>query len=214
MPLEVEARFRADGPDVLDKLAGLASLGHAALGEPDTVDEVDIYLDTAEGAFAASRWAARLRSRGGRYLISVKGPPEAGSGEAWLHRRPELEGPATNAPDPLAWPESEARDLVQAIADGAALHERFTLRQRRTERGVRLDRPIGTLSLDAVIVEREGREVGRIEIVELELRAVGEAGPAAEAVLRTLAAALSAIPGLRPEPRTKLEHALALIGAS
>ena len=211
MGLEVEARFRAD-PASLHRLATLPRLGEALLGEPATVDEVDRYLDTDDGRLAAARWACRLRTRGPMTKISLKGPPQPTDGDAWLHRRAEVEGPATDALDPATWPPSEARDRLDDLRRGRPLLERFRLVQRRTERAVALDGDVlGTLTLDAVsVLSADGRPAGGIEIAELELRA---ADARSEAALRPLAAALAA-EGLAPEPRTKLELAIDLLGSA
>lgn len=207
MTTEVEARFRASGPDPLTFLATVPRLGPAELGTAEASSEVDVYLDTVDGALAAARWACRLRTRGERVTLSLKGPPDPAAG-GWLHRRPEAEGPATEDRVPGAWPPSAARDLLQRLAGDAPLAERFVLRQQRVERAVTHGtHRLGTLSLDTVDVEHEGAPVGRLHVVELELTA----GTEEEAVLDPLARRLEAVPGLAPEPRTKLERALALI---
>ena len=214
MPTEVEARFAADGPLPLEALTRAARLGPAVLGRPRTADETDRYLDTDDGALATARWACRLRTRDGLTRISLKGPPEAGDRDDWHHRRPELEGPATEELDPSAWPPSSARDLLDRLRGGAPLRERLRLVQRRTERSVTLDGiPFGTLTCDQVRVEREGSAAGDLNVVELELHD-DEGGADARAALETLAGALDSMPGLRPEPRTKLERALDLLGES
>ena len=207
MPTEVEARFSASGPGPLASVATLERLGGALLGPPATTSEVDVYLDTAAGALGTARWACRLRTRGDRVTLSLKGRPDPTSG-GWLHRRPEVEGPATEQRDPTAWPPSPARDLLEQLTGGAPLVERFVLHQQRVERPVAHGtHRIGTLSLDTVDVEHLGTPVGRLHVVELELRA----GTEDEAVLQPLARELETIPGLVPEPRTKLDRALELI---
>jgi len=212
MATEVEAKFRAIGEGPLRRLEATARLGEAELGEPRSIDEVDTYLDTWRGALGVARWACRLRRRGDRVIVSLKGPAEAGSA-GWLHRRPEVEGPATDSLDPRRWPPSPARDLVDALRAGDPLVERLTLRQRRVERSVRAaDRAVGVLTLDHVHVEHDGRAVGEMHVVELELAA--GAPPEHEELLGRLADALAAEPGLEPEGRSKLEHALELIGAA
>ena len=206
MRTEVEARFRAEGPAPLEALAVAQRLGRAYLGPARIVDETDRYLDTRDGRLAAARWACRLRSRDGVVRISLKGPPATTDGEPWHHRRPELEGPATDEVKPGEWPPSEARDLLEALSGGAELTERLRLRQRRTERAVDLDGvPLGTLSLDEVGLEAGGSELGDLFVVELEL---DPAAIGADRELARLAAALGQITGLVPERRTKLEHAL------
>ena len=207
MATEVEARFRADGPAPLEALAVASRLADAALGLARTVDETDRYLDTDDRRLAAARWACRLRLREGTTRISLKGPPSEAQAAAWHHRRPEVEGPATEEIAPDAWPPSEARDLLESLAGGRALTEHLRVRQARTERTVTPDggEPIGTLTLDRVQLAAGDVDLGELFVVELELDRASEA---AESELSGLAAALAAIPGLVPEPRTKLEHAL------
>ncbi|HYI65589.1 MAG TPA: CYTH domain-containing protein [Candidatus Limnocylindrales bacterium] len=209
MPTEVEAKFRAETAEPLIELAGRPRLGRAILGSPRTVDEVDRYLDTDDGRLAAARWACRLRSREGVTRISLKGPP-IGAVEGWRHRRPEVEGPATDAVDPDGWPASPALELLTRLRDGRPLLEHLRLYQARTERAVSLPdgTSIGTLTLDRVRMAANGTDLGRLFVVELELDASSESG---EAELDGLAAELAATDGLVAEPRSKLEHALDLI---
>ena len=210
MAIEVEARFRVTDPDALADLAALPRLGAATLGDAIGVEEVDDYLDTDDGALSAARWACRLRRRGTSVIVSLKGPPDAGTG-GWLHRRPEVEGPATPELSPERWPPSEARGLLDRMRGERPLVVQLTLRQHRTERRVLDDagRMLGTLSLDDVRVIDRGREAGRFGIVEVELAEDGEAGARA---LASIAADLATRPGLVGEPRSKLERAIELIG--
>src|SRR5688500_683515 len=211
MPTEVEAKFLADGPGPLSLLASEPTLGRATLSAAMTVTEIDRYLDTADSRLAAALWACRLRSRGGDIRVSLKGPAEPTSG-AWLHRRPEVEGPATQSLDPSAWPTSEARVFLDELRGSEPLEERFELRQRRTERTVTVEEtPLGVLSLDAIDVRRDGSGLGELFMVELEL--VGEGEADAVRHLHRLAEALQERPGVSADPRTKLEHALALVGS-
>jgi inorganic triphosphatase YgiF len=206
MPIEVEAKFRADGPEPLEALAVASHLGRARLGRARTVDETDRYLDTDDGRLAAARWACRLRSREGTTRISLKGPPAGAATAGWHHRRPEVEGPASDRIAPESWPPSEALDLLTDLAGGRRLAERLRLDQQRTERAVTLDGgpPLGTLTLDRVRLAVGSTDLGRLFVVELELDPAS--GDAAE--LDDLASALASVPGLVAEPRTKLEHAL------
>ena len=206
MPIEVEARFRADGRAPLDALRDAPALGAAVLGPPATALEQDVYLDTRGGRVAAAGWACRLRSRGPDVRVSLKGPADAPA-EGWLHERPEVEGPATADVDPSAWPPSDARDRLLELSAGEPLVERLRLLQERTERTVTLGgRAVGGLTLDVVTVRRDGSTRGGMRLVELEL------GPDADLDrdLEPLAQALLAVGGLSPEPRTKLEIALEL----
>jgi inorganic triphosphatase YgiF len=209
MPIEVEARFRVEDPPAVDTVASMDRLGAAELGAPNAVEETDVYLDTTDGALAAARWACRLRHRRGRHTVSLKGPPADGTG-GWMHRRPEVEGPATAEPVPDRWPPSEARGLVDRLRSGRPLIERLTLRQTRVERTAILGgHPVGILSVDDVSVVRDGTVIGRFGIVELELTA-GHTDE--EGALSGLAAALAAVPGLVAEPQSKLERALEMAG--
>lgn len=209
MAIEVEAKCRADGREPLLELARVESLGGAALGPPRTVTEVDRYLDTADLRLAAARWACRLRSRGGEVRLSLKGPAQTDPPADALHRRPEVEGPATDAAHPAAWPPSVARDHLEALSGGRPLLERFSLSQERTERSVRSghDEPVGVLSLDVVDVVQAGVVRGRLHIVELELVADSD-----EAPVGAIIAALEDVPGIVRDPRTKLEYALRMLG--
>jgi inorganic triphosphatase YgiF len=211
MPTEIEARFSAGTPGPLDALAARPTLGRARLGDPRTVDEVDRYLDTDDGRLAAARWACRLRSREGSTRISLKGPPSSPPG-GWVHRRPEIEGPASELVEPDQWPPSPALDKLMALRAGRPLTERLRLHQARTERTVEIDgdAAIGTLTLDRVRMCAGDADLGELFVVELELSDASEAG---ERKLLGLAAALAAIDGLRAEPRSKLEHALARLDA-
>lgn len=213
MPTEVEARFRAHGlagRDALVSLAKAPNLGRARLGPPRTFWEEDTYLDTADGALSAERWACRLRARADRVTVSLKGPPESAPAGA-IHRRPEVEAPATHSHDPAAWPPSAARDLVDRLRAGAGLVERLTLRQRRTERAAILDgAAFGTLSLDEVTVVHADRERGSFAVVELELLS-SDGADGREQDLVALVEAMASRPGLAPDAQTKLEHALELL---
>ena len=209
--LEVEFKLRAETDAPLLGLAVADRLGPAALGPAAEVAELDRYLDTADGRLSAAGWACRLRSRGGNTRISLKGPPADGTAGA-LHRRPEIDAPATDDPQPAAWPPSPAREQLLRLSGGGDLGERLALRQLRTERSAIIDgEPVATLSLDRVSVERDGIEHGALLVVELEMddqalqRGVDPA---------SMAQALLAIPGLAAEPRTKLERALALLPAT
>lgn len=211
MPTEVEARFRAETTEPLDELAARPRLGSAILGPPRTIDEMDRYLDTDDGRLASARWACRLRTRDGDFRISLKGPAGRPA-EEWMHRRPEIEGPASETLDPDAWPPSAARDLLATLRGHQPLRERLRLNQRRTERSVTVDGPhvLGTLTLDRVQMWDHDVDLGELFVVEIEL---DDASGPAETWLSALARTLARVPGLVPEPLTKLEHALARLAA-
>lgn len=209
--LEVELKLRAETDAPLQALAMADRLGSAELGPPSEVEELDRYLDTADGRLAAAGWACRLRTRDGSTRISLKGPAQHVAG-ASLHSRPEIDGPAS-ADEPLErWPESEALDRLRALSGTLPLLERLTLAQHRTERTATIDGVrAGLLTLDRVRLEHRGVARGSFLAVELELETAAlERGLDPE----VLAAALRAIPGLAEEPHTKLERALAMLETS
>jgi inorganic triphosphatase YgiF len=206
--VEAELKYTALTERPLQELERAEALGPARLGIARTVAELDRYVDTFDLRLAAARWACRLRSREGRTIVSLKGPAEHAARDL-LHRRPEVEGPAVSGLDVQAWPPSPARDRLLAMTAGAALLERFSLEQERTERAViQGGTRIGGLSLDRVRVVRRGTEIGRMDVVELEL------DPGALALgldHAPLARALSAVDGLVPDPASKFERALAML---
>ncbi|MDQ2941532.1 MAG: CYTH domain-containing protein [Chloroflexota bacterium] len=208
MPIEVESKFRAANQLVLQRLSTVDHLGPGRLGEPAVARDLDRYLDTADRRLAGGGWACRLRTRGDRTILSLKGTAAALGDGSGLHRRPEIEGPATTEIAPDAWPASEARDVLMQLTGGARLEERLHLDQRRTERPVVVEgHRVATLSLDEVdVLDPAEGSLGRLLVVELE-----HAGSAREDELVAVAAALEAEPGLTPDPLTKLELASQLI---
>jgi len=208
--LESELKYRADDEAPLIALAAAPTLGPATLGPAYIVDELDRYLDTPSLRLAAHRWACRLRTREGHTVVSLKGPAEHESGAA-MHQRREIEGPATPDPSPVDWPASEAGERLLEMAGDEPLLERLVMAQQRTERAVLLEAtPVGLLSLDRVRVIDDGREIGRMLMVELELDPAALAGGLDP---RPLAAALSRESGLHADPLSKLEHALGMASA-
>ena len=81
MGTEVEVKFLADGEAPLASLAEADTLGPARLGSAVTVDELDVYLDTATGHLAAAGWACRHRDRGRGPIVSLKGPAREGGAD-------------------------------------------------------------------------------------------------------------------------------------
>ena len=202
--MELELKYRAADDAVLDRVAKRSGIGPARLADPRTASEVDRYLDTGDRRLASARWACRLRTRDGVTIVSLKGPAAtvAVTDPTALHRRPEIEGPATPDPDPAAWPRSAARDRLTALAGGAALDEWIRLDQVRAERAVMLDgRRIGLMSIDRVEMWEGAAALGRLRIVELEL---DPDAPVTPDVLEALDRSLQAVEGLESDPRTKL----------
>ncbi|HEY7527230.1 MAG TPA: CYTH domain-containing protein [Candidatus Limnocylindria bacterium] len=206
--LEVELKLRAEDEAPLWRLAAIERLARCVLGPPREFSELDRYLDTADRRLGAARWACRLRTRDGSVRVSLKGPAEHQAGDD-VHRRPELEGPAAGDLDVSRWPPSAARDHLLRLTGSRPLVELLVLRQVRIEREVSAERQLGVLSLDRVVVLAGGAERGRFLAVELELAADAVDGPVADAAF----AELRAMDGLTPEPRSKLERALAMLSS-
>ena len=203
--IESELKYLAADERPLRELERAEGLGPASLGFAATAAELDRYLDTRDGRLAAVRWACRLRWRAGRTEVSLKGPAEHAAGDL-VHRRPELNGPADAGLDPFAWPPSEARERLLELTGDEPLHEQFRLVQERTERSVTVaGQPVGTLSLDRVRVVRGETELGRLLVVELEF------APEAVVEADALASALDQVAGLRPDPMSKFERAVAML---
>jgi len=207
-PIEAELKFRAQDDAPLVRLRTAESFGPAQLGAGRRHAEVDRYLDTADGRLASARWACRLRERGDRVIVSLKGPARH-EPAATLHLRPELEGPANPSLDPADWPPSPARELLDTLRGGEPLVERLRLAQDRTERAVTVaGRAAGTLSIDVCRVLHDGSDLGELRVVELEL------GADAHDLAPALGQALRASGDLVPDAQSKLEHALALVDAT
>jgi CHAD domain-containing protein len=166
----------------------------------------DRYVDTADGAFARAGFAVRIRQSGRGTVVSVKALART-EGAGGSIRREELEGPADRTAGPLEWPASDARSLVLELAGDAPLVEVVTIRQLRRKRIVRDDDTRVELSLDEVDVVARSRVVDRF--VELEAELV----KGSEDRLGSLAEVFSADPALAPATGSKLEAALAVLGA-
>lgn len=198
MPDEVELKYAVDDPDAI--VALLDDQLPPADGEAgwQTVELTDTYIDTAERALARAGYGARLRRTGSRTTVGLKSDVEVDGALVW---RAEIEGPATAALDPAAWPDSEAKRLICRLAGSAPLVDRFVLRQQRRQRrvgGVEL-------SVDAVSVRHGRREVGRLSELEVEKKS----GRRAE--LRRLARTIERSGLARAEPRSKMELAAVMV---
>ncbi|MCY7418862.1 MAG: CHAD domain-containing protein, partial [Chloroflexi bacterium] len=193
VPHEVELKYRvSDIESIRGYLSGpwTAALPDVVLGETTLRLVEDRYFDTQHGVLQRHGFGARLRRHGEGVTLTVKSlaqdelssdvPPDA------LHRRIELEGPATARLDPDGWPSSPARELVDELRGGARLKARFTIRQRRAVRDVQGMDGAAQLSLDEVEVIVGRAVVGTFSELEIESTA-GDAS-----LLRRLAAELEA----------------------
>ncbi|MCS6881565.1 MAG: CYTH domain-containing protein [Oscillochloridaceae bacterium] len=200
--MEIEAKYAVSGDD-LEALASVRQLGrYTVTPAPAPELQENIYYDTTDARLSAARYGLRVRRTGDHALITLKGPSEVG--QEGVHRRAEFEFPGAD-PDPQTWPDGVARDLALALTRGEPLLPRVLIRtERRVLHVTRDGAPIAELCLDRGIMRSGARERSFTE-VEIELR---EAGTAAD--LSDLARELASRVTLTPEPRSKLERALAL----
>jgi len=203
-PLEIELKLEVRDRAVARRMLAADELdGLPAAEPPRTIDVEDRYLDTADRALERAGRVARLRNTDGTTLVTVKSlaAPDAGA----VHRREELEGPATAELEPRTWPPSDARSIILELAGDAPLEELVALRQRRRVRRFADDVTTIELSLDRVSVVHGGRTIGRFLELEAELRS-GDEGR-----LVHLGERLAVEPAFGPARQSKLERALAAV---
>ena len=222
--IEIEAKFSAPTADALERLAKVGDLAGYRLAGGEVAVMTDAYLDTSDRALRAAGLMVRRRKRGDRVVIAVKRPASgsdgsgdepagdrAASGEAVHHREEyEFDLPVGMAPEAPAdqWPAGTARDLVLAAAGKQPLATLAEGRQRRLVRTVwKNSREVAELSLDTFVIVVRGEELAPQYEVEVELKAAE-----AEADLATIAGELRRGWGLKPQPLSKYERALAAMG--
>jgi inorganic triphosphatase YgiF len=176
------------------------------VAEPwQSIQIIDRYFDTADLALSTAGYGARLRQTGRHTVVTVKSDIEITGG---LHRREELESPATRSLDPAQWPDSPAKARVVEVAGGRRLIERFRAEQERHEVEAQLDGAVVVVSLDEADIWTAGRLAGSLKQLEVELRS-GD-----EAALRVLAGEIAAAGIGVPESRSKLAMALGMVDAA
>ena len=205
-PVEVEVKLAVSRPRRLARL--VREFDHERLGEfrsagpAHTVVQTDLYFDTAEahGRLVERAMRARLRRHGRTVTLAVK---RAGTVDAGITTRTELEAPATDALDLRRWPASDARTALLAAVGDDPLIEIARVRQRRLTRLVQGHGATIELSLDRVDAMADGRVARRRHELEAELKS-GDA-----VALSRLLEALARIDGLGPAAGSKLAFALA-----
>ncbi len=212
---EVELKYAVQNSDSIREWLEKGLPPGISAGRWTTRSDEDSYVDTADRALGAAGFGARLRRRGYgitltlKSLGSVGARPGDGTGGPTvsdaLHRRVEIEGPATRSLEPGSWPESEARDLLESITHGAPLKLRFVIQQRRAVRKLRSDDGTAELSLDDVKVKSRNRIVGTFTTLEIESLS------GSLALLDRLAAALESTGLVEAESRSKEAIGAALV---
>jgi inorganic triphosphatase YgiF len=202
-PHEIELKFAFDDADALrDWLDETFPL---ARGDGWKTHEItDVYFDTADQALKDAGYGARLRTIGSLTTLTLKSNVEVSGG---LHRRLELEAPATKALDTERWPDSEARSRVIDVVGARRLIESFVIGQQRRERYVSLGDSTAVASLDQGEVEYLGIAAGELQHLEIELR---EGEPAA---LRAVARQVARSGLATAEDHSKLELAKEMVEA-
>lgn len=207
-PVEIELKYRlleeaaGDRYLVAEELAGFVPITPVRSTQLE-----DRYLDTADGALARAGFACRLRQTAKATTVSVKSSGRRPDGSG-IHRREELEGPADRTAGPRDWPPSDARSLILEQCGDAPLVELVTIRQLRRKRHLQAGDTVVELSLDEVDAVARSRVVERF--VELEVELVqGD-----ESQLAGMDALLASDPGLVASTGSKLESALAALGAT
>jgi len=200
--MEIEAKYLVTAAE-LATVAALRALGpYALVPAPAPELQSNSYYDTADGRLAAARYGLRVRRIGERSLITFKGP--ASIDDAGVHRRAEHEFPGAD-PSPASWPQGDARELALALTGGAVLVPTVSV---TTERHLLYAKYAGVavaeLCLDRGVLHGGEREQAFTEL-EIELLPGGT-----PADLAALAAELAHTISLTPEPRSKLQRALAL----
>jgi CHAD domain-containing protein len=201
--MEVEAKFIIQDTQTYHDLQVMERLGYFSISAPRTEDICDTYLDTPDRSLLRSGYACRQREQDGCAVISLKSLHGA---EGNIHRREEVEAPLARIEiPPEQWPDSAARQRVLALIDPLMrLQPLLHLEQRRIVREVLYaQRLVAELSLDTVTsYDQVYHEL------EIELKGAGT-----EYDLTAILDRLKQMPGLRPEPRSKFERALAVLNS-
>ncbi len=198
---EIELKFSfADGQELKGWLDG----AFPERGDEPwrTLEITDHYFDTPDEALKNAGVGARLRTVGSSTTLTVKTTIEVGDG---LHRRLELEAPATRSLDPGKWPESEARARLIDVIGEQRLIESFVMGQQRRERAIEVDGTTAVMSLDEGEVDYLGIAAGEMSHLEVELRDGDAAG------LSVIARRIAAAGVAAPENRSKLEIATDMV---
>ena len=117
--------------------------------------------------------------------------------EGGVTARVELDGPATERPDPREWPDSAAKRALHDIVGSTPLIETARLRQRRHVRDVSRDGTRVELSLDLL----EALDGERVVATRWELEAELKSGKRED--LAELSNALQLLPGMSLAAQSK-----------
>jgi inorganic triphosphatase YgiF len=202
--MEIEAKFALPDVETWRRLQAADSLAGFALSASRVKRVRDTYLDTAERKILAAGYACRWREQSDSILITLKSLNDS---QGTIHRREELEVmlPSEQSQIPVGeWPASLARERLTQWIGQSPLTPLFELQQTRIIRNVTQGkRLVAELSLDDVCLTVGDRRQAYCEL-EVELKPEGN-----EADLMSLVACLRDEWGLKSEPRSKFERAMA-----
>jgi inorganic triphosphatase YgiF len=201
MLLEVESKYAAS-EDQIKSLLEVDALGEYSLKDAEEQHLTDHYMDTADGDILKGGYACRIREKNGQRVLTLKG---LGGADGAIHQREEYEM-AVQFDMQQQWPNDSIRDLLISLSCSKTLSELFTIRQYRILRKVYHSRRlVGEMSLDAVdMITPSGQTSGGYEVeIELDENGTLDDLRALDKIMRDY--------GLRPEPRSKFDRAMAYI---
>jgi CHAD domain-containing protein len=204
--IEIEVKYAVPDASTFEKLLSLELLRDYRLVPSGVEEVVDRYVDTPERHLARAGYACRLRASaaGAPEVVAVKA---LGGACGAVHLRVEREVRVSPGTPPQQWPAGPVREIVLQLAGERPLVELLRVTQHRSTRDVESrGQKVAAVSLDRVhFGDSSGGPDHEIEI---------ELTPFADACdLRALAELLQPF-GLRPQPLSKFERALALLGSA
>lgn len=202
--MEIEAKFLASITTfhALQQRTTLGPFQLIPVPEPEL--QQNTYYDTADQLLQHARFGLRIRQIGERQIATLKGEATVSDG---LYTRGEWEQDVTSA-DPQHWPPGTLRDRVLALTQAAALVPTITIVTTRVHiyAACATATPFAEISLDQGTIHAGMRQEPFREL-EIELLPNGDRSD----FDRLLTLLRQHFP-LTPEPRSKLERALALRG--
>ncbi len=200
--MEIEAKYSVPDSATFADLLVLDRLADYKFQAKSEKQVADQYLDTASRDILRGGYALRVREgESENRKITLKSLSGA---DGAVHQREEYEVEVVSNAPPVAWPESQARELALRLSDGQPLEELFVIHQHRSVREVKQGRRrVGLASLDVVEVE-VGERTATFHELEIELSPTG--------TLEDLQALGELLTPYQLEPQTlsKFERALAL----
>jgi CHAD domain-containing protein len=204
--MEIEAKYSVLNAATRAKLRSLEQLAGYRLAAGETLHLYDRYFDTPDQRVLAGGLALRRRLENDRTVFSLK---SVGGAEGSVHYRQEMEvEPAADSPE-LAneeWLPKAMRDRVAKMVGDQPLSCLIIIEQKRLQRPIidEAGATIALMALDTVEIAHPEGPPQRFFELEIEL-----ARQRAEAELEPILAALKRLPGLVPQPTSKLERGLA-----